>query len=1194
MAAPQFPFVEQVRGEWDTAKGYLAEGLEQLNAGLEVWAPAGNATSTTSNSTPSGNSSFANNANHANTADYATNAGHAIIAESATSATGALIANNASFLNTHTEAQLNVNSALTANQANTAGTANNATFAFGKTEGTLNVNSALTSNTTNLASFANNASYLNGHTESQLNANSALVANNATFAFGKTEGTLNVNAALGANNSGFLNTHTEAQLNVNSALTANQANTAGTANNSTYAFGKTEGTLNVNSALGANNATYAFGKTEGTLNVNSALGANNSGYLSGHTEAQLNVNSALSSNTTNSATFANNSSYLNTHTEAQLNVNSALGANNSGFLNTHTEAQLNVNNALTSNNSTNFGGQGPAFYTNSSNANTGTLPDARLSANVVRYQTAQTANYFLGAPSAANGNITFRALTSKDVKNLDERVEDMNPYGFPHHETDTTLSFNANTYTVTLGNAVPVWQYFVAGIEYDVAGPRSVTLPGAPPANGVYYIHIAPGTGANANLVANATIWALADDDGIVPVAVVLWNSSLTPKFFFGDERHSPQMSRAMHRYLHTTLGTRFVSGGELSGQTFNSSVNTALTFAVANSVLLDEDETHQVNGLADGDGATNNYTIVYRSNTSNWVWERSAVPFRYTANGYVQYDANGTMTEGATNKYYNTYLLATSLDEGEGGNTGWILIPGWGEFSTQVGAEAESPLTFDFTGFQHPETVILYQLTWNTSAAFGTKGHVQFVAIRRVNIPVSTASVGTTTQDHNNLSALQGGAPGEYYHITAAQWNGGSLLANVANNASYLNTHTEAQLNVNSALTANSTTYVKANTGIVSNASGVFVNAAYINTIAANTALTANNSTNAFGKTEGNLNVNSALTANSTTYVKANTGIVSNASGVFVNAAYINTIAANSATYVLANTGVVSNASGVFVNAAYINTLASNTALTANNSTYAYGKTEGTLSVNNATNLAGKAASTYLGNVVVANTANGDIVRFNVANSTWYNTPIPSGANISSSYLKLDTLAAQFNGAQTVFTLQSSSANVVPVNAQQLFIALGGIMQEPVTAYSVSGSLITFTSAPYAGTPFFGTILGQQVDVGNITPGVDINPRNVTATGNLSVAVNASIVGTLTLGASGNTINSSVWTGLASTANNATFAFGKTEGNLNANSALNANNLTGGATTTNSSVLAANVKVALSGTASRLVIPVGANKYAT
>lgn len=86
-------------------------------------------------------------------------------------------------------------------------------------------------------------------------------------------------------------------------------------------------------------------------------------------------------------------------------------------------------------------------------------------------------------------------------------------------------------------------------------------------------------------------------------------------------------------------------------------------------------------------------------------------------------------------------------------------------------------------------------------------------------------------------------------------------------------------------------TVSVLANTGIVANADGVFVNSAYIATLSANnttyvngkteanlnvnnatTATTANNATYAFGKSESGINANSALTANNATYLNGQT----------------------------------------------------------------------------------------------------------------------------------------------------------------------------------------------------------------------------------------------------------------------------------------------------------------------------------
>jgi hypothetical protein len=54
-------------------------------------------------------------------------------------------------------------------------------------------------------------------------------------------------------------------------------------------------------------------------------------------------------------------------------------------------------------------------------------------------------------------------------------------------------------------------------------------------------------------------------------------------------------------------------------------------------------------------------------------------------------------------------------------------------------------------------------------------------------------------------------------------------------------------------------------------------------------------------------------------------------------------TITATGTLSVLANTGIIANATGVYVNSSYIGTL------TSNNATYAFGKTEGALNVNTA-----------------------------------------------------------------------------------------------------------------------------------------------------------------------------------------------------------------------------------------------------
>ena len=92
--------------------------------------------------------------------------------------------------------------------------------------------------------------------------------------------------------------------------------------------------------------------------------------------------------------------------------------------------------------------------------------------------------------------------------------------------------------------------------------------------------------------------------------------------------------------------------------------------------------------------------------------------------------------------------------------------------------------------------------------------------------------------------------------------------------------------------------------------------------------------------------------------------------------------------------------------------------------------------------------------------------------------------APLSGDYRKLDDISGSFNGSTTDFTLQVGSANVTPPKETTLLISVGGILQEPVSAYTVSGSTLTFTAAPASGADFFGVMLGDTLDVGTPSDG--------------------------------------------------------------------------------------------------------------
>ena len=77
-----------------------------------------------------------------------------------------------------------------------------------------------------------------------------------------------------------------------------------------------------------------------------------------------------------------------------------------------------------------------------------------------------------------------------------------------------------------------------------------------------------------------------------------------------------------------------------------------------------------------------------------------------------------------------------------------------------------------------------------------------------------------------------------------------------------------------------------------------------------------------------------------------------------------------------------------------------------------------------------------------------------------------------SGAFVVLDSLAGQFNGARFSFTLTVSGVPYFPATANNLLIFVGGIVQAPLTNFSVVGSTLTFTGAPPTGASFYGISL--------------------------------------------------------------------------------------------------------------------------
>lgn len=339
-----------------------------------------------------------------------------------------------------------------------------------------------------------------------------------------------------------------------------------------------------------------------------------------------------------------------------------------------------------------------------------------------------------------------------ELSDLEVFPVDINRCGFVNND-ETTIAFDDETYEFTLTRTGASFSYYRAGIKCTIEDNKDLSLVGSPPDAGIYFIYIDDEDGT---LTADDDPWTLEDTK--IPVAIILWDDTKTPKYWLADERHTCLIDRRMHAYEHFTSGVRLMQGGTLDGPSIGSDVNANKTCGISEAIIADEDLWHTLTELLKPDGATGAYVVMYRTDADSWTWVESDMPFPYGINGingYIEYDDNGTMTEGegapgSGRRWYNSYLLYTNLN----GAARFIVIPGRGEYLTLAGAQRETPLQFSFEGLPIYETVIAYQLTWGTSN-YSNKGKCVLGATPVV-IDISVISVGVTgTPIYFNLDDL-------------------------------------------------------------------------------------------------------------------------------------------------------------------------------------------------------------------------------------------------------------------------------------------------------------------------------------------------------------------------------------------------------------------------------------------------------
>jgi len=346
------------------------------------------------------------------------------------------------------------------------------------------------------------------------------------------------------------------------------------------------------------------------------------------------------------------------------------------------------------------------------------------------------------------------AITGSTSSSLQPWI-DINRCGFVDNN-ETSISFNSGTSVFTLSGLTSSWSYYRAGIKYTISGSKTITLPTT---TGTYYVTINNTTGT---LESGTTAWTL--EDAALPVVTIRYNSAYTPTYFMAEERHTIAIDRRIHKYLHQTRGTQYISGGQLDGPAVRNQTDAGNVFGVSATTIADEDLFLNLDALTKPNGTTLTYNLFYRTSPTTWGWKPTEVPLKYNGANYMEWDNNGVMTSGTSGNWYNTYLLFS--DQNLTGR--YSIVMGRGEFNSLAAAQNENPLYFDWTGIPIAESVLAYQFNWRTSNTYTSKGKCRLdVAPIKINISTTTTVGSGAGTDHNTLAGLQGGTTNEFYHIT-------------------------------------------------------------------------------------------------------------------------------------------------------------------------------------------------------------------------------------------------------------------------------------------------------------------------------------------------------------------------------------------------------------------------------------------
>ncbi len=332
-------------------------------------------------------------------------------------------------------------------------------------------------------------------------------------------------------------------------------------------------------------------------------------------------------------------------------------------------------------------------------------------------------------------------------------------------KSDSVLSFNAGTRTVSIAPAVTSFDVWCKGTKYTYTTAQTVVIPDT---TGLHYVFF-----TDAGVL--STRMSYFDFENEAPTSYVAWNSVTQQASFFADERHGVTLDWQTHEYLHRTRGAALANGFSISNYTIvgTGSSDADAQFDLGGGTFFDEDL--QVDIVSSNSPTPGTWQqdlagpalipVLYRSGTgwvrdtpTNFVLKAGTATPRYNT------EAAGVwgLTDVPNNQYSTVWIIATN-------NLTYPVVAIMGQAADSNSGQVEniewSSLNLD--GFPSVEFRPLYKIVFQCSSSYANTIKARFTKVFDIRNLVAASPAATIGSAHSGLSGLGNDDHLQYLHVT-------------------------------------------------------------------------------------------------------------------------------------------------------------------------------------------------------------------------------------------------------------------------------------------------------------------------------------------------------------------------------------------------------------------------------------------